>query len=810
MSLYDAYKAATLKTAANLKTIAASPQVVQLSRLSLPEIEAMTQEIARVVPAGNIPGLILSGLARLENRMVAPLDQQRHIALLIRGIRNGLDMAVYSSMFAGPAAVILAYQKLLRLAGKDVDSAFPEGTWQYYLEYALREDSAHHATETIGFQQRLRKKGIALNHADTIAAWVIAAQVMIYSYKHLLENEWRERVYLRLLEQVTTGDQGASGFSSAYQQWEQERPYSRSEHEDYTTYRRAKFDRYLDKLLAQVPAPARAAFQQAVQEATTNSLPAFVRQMHILAALEPDEYHEQRVPYSIGEAQIGVIYRGHYYLIPVVSPNRATLVDAQTVRSHINALMRAAPAATGSQIDLMLANASREAQANLRKKVRNAESLKALAHVPIILNADWRDAHLPLMALRHGQRGVGDHALTLFFTDESTIFDQSHIFFDGNWGATFADIMTNEAFAWGVHLSQSAVTTIPHAAIKPLPPITATPEVHHAAAQAGLSPEAYAESSALRLEPVLDLRRFFRARNEIVSLTVNDLLVLHRSLHNQRYTPSSALIGSLEQLKAEATARSRKRTSATPAQENLVEAYNAVIHLLERTPHTNPALLIPIDASQASPNERVYPTTFRNPMSTLLQEHDATLARLRTFERARNKTAAYKAFHDQRLSYLRMIASFGALLFRYKQIALSGRSTSTASIKLLAHMPKAIQRLLDEIPGQFDLLNEIIKGEEVFSNIGHVPAGSSIRRFMTAKDDNPHKSLAWGIVTDAQDIVHISLRDFRPHVARLWQIGKPELANLITKDFLDSYVDGFNLFVRELRQITVARQDAER
>ena len=792
MSLYDAYKAATLKTAANLKTIAASPQVVQLSRLSLPEIEAMTQEIARVVPAGNIPGLILSGLARLENRFVAPLDQQRHIALLFRGIRNGLDMAVYSSMFAGPAAVILAYQKLLRLAGKDVDAAFPEGTWQYYLEYALREDSAHHTSETTGFQQRLREKRIALNHADTVAAWVIASQVMIYSYRHLLENEWRERVYLRLLEQVTTDSSGESVFSGAYQQWEQERPYSRSDHEDYTSLRRGRFDAFLDKLLAQLPASTRAALQQAVQEATSINLPGYIRQMHILQTLEPGEYHEQRIPYSIGEAQIAVIYKGHYYLIPVVSPNRATLVDAQTIHSHIISLMRSATSASGSEFDLVLVNSTREAQGNLREKIRpeSAESLRALAHVPIIVNADWREANLPLMALRHGQRGIGDQALTLFFTDESTIFDQSHIFFDGNWGVTFADIMTNEAFAWGLHLSQSPATTIPHAAIKPLPPITAPPDIHHVAVQARLSPEAYAESSALRLEPVLDLRRFFRARNEIVSLTVNDLLVLYRSLHNLRYAPSSGLISSLEQLSSEASSSARVRRAASqhdsPSQQMVVEAYNAVIAVLERIKQTNPSLLIPIDASQASPTERVYPTTFRNPLPNLLQEHDATLVTLRAYERARkNQEALYKSFHEQRLRYLRMVASFGAVLFRYKQIALSGHSTSTESIKLLAHMPKAVQRLLDEIPGQFDLLNEIIKGEEVFSNIGHVPAESSIRRFMTAKDDNPHKSLAWGIVTDTQDIVHISLRDFRPHVALLWQIGKSELANQIAQDFLD-------------------------
>jgi hypothetical protein len=398
------------------------------------------------------------------------------------------------------------------------------------------------------------------------------------------------------------------------------------------------------------------------------------------------------------------------------------------------------------------------------------------------------------MAIRQGKRGIGDHPLTLFFTDESTVFDLSHIFFDGVWGAAFAEIMTNEAVAWAFHLSQIPAVTIPHAAVKPLPPITAPPQAYQMAAQARLPHEAYAESVAIRLAPVLDLRRFFRTRNEIVRITVNDLLVLYRSLHNRRYAPSNDLLRRLEALRS----------------ENYVEAYTAVAVALERIPQNNPALLIPIDASQASPQERVFPTTFRNPMPNLLHEHDAALAQLRAYEQAaKHEERLFKAFHQQRVLYLRMIASFGALMYRYKQIALSGQSTSTATIKLLAHMPEAVQRLLDEIPGQFHVLNEIIKGEEVFSNIGRVPVGSSVRRFVTAKDDNQQKTLAWGIVTDDRDVVHVSLRDFRPHVQLLWRIGRHDLANLITQDFLDSYVDGFNLFVRELRQITVARRKTE-
>src|SRR5579859_2564883 len=73
----DAYLQATRLTASDLKTIAAIPKISELSHLTLPEIEALTDQIAQVVPAGNIPGLILNGLVRLEGRQVSPTEQQR-------------------------------------------------------------------------------------------------------------------------------------------------------------------------------------------------------------------------------------------------------------------------------------------------------------------------------------------------------------------------------------------------------------------------------------------------------------------------------------------------------------------------------------------------------------------------------------------------------------------------------------------------------------------------------------------------------------------------------------------------------------
>jgi hypothetical protein len=136
-----------------------------------------------------------------------------------------------------------------------------------------------------------------------------------------------------------------------------------------------------------------------------------------------------------------------------------------------------------------------------------------------------------------------------------------------------------------------------------------------------------------------------------------------------------------------------------------------------------------------------------------------------------------------------------------------GEGASVGTIKLLAHMPTPLQRLLDQIPGRFDILNDIIKGREVFSNVGAVAPSSTLTRFITAKDDNDKKTLAWGVITDAQGVMRISLRDFRPHVGLLVAIGRKDLAVRIAQDYLDTYAHGLNAYVRDLRRITLASRE---
>src|SRR5690242_19206078 len=113
----DLQKATTL-TAKHLRGIAQSQPVRQLSRLSLPEIDSVVDVIAQIIPAGNVPGLILSGLARLPGQHLPPQTVQQHIAALFSGVEQVLDQVTYGAVFAGPAAVIWGYQNLLKLAGK--------------------------------------------------------------------------------------------------------------------------------------------------------------------------------------------------------------------------------------------------------------------------------------------------------------------------------------------------------------------------------------------------------------------------------------------------------------------------------------------------------------------------------------------------------------------------------------------------------------------------------------------------------------------------------------------------------------------
>jgi hypothetical protein len=629
----------------------------------------------------------------------------------------------------------------------------------------------------------------------------MAALHCLHQFNDLLANEWRERGYTTLLYDVTAATPQAERYVHLYRDWRTQCPYARGQDagadEPYPLYRRRKFDDFLAGALQALPPELRRRWETQVRAAEAQDLLAYQQQMSVLAYLEPGAYGETRTPISLSEAQIGVIYQGRYYLIPACAPGTTVPTDVLTVRSQIAGLL-AAPVTTPPADLATLPHVRRAALPGLRSRLSPTliSELQALRRAPILLNSDGRPRTLPLAELRQAERGVGDHALTIFDTGETQVFDQSHIFFDGAWGAVLAEILTNEALAWAVYLHQ-------------LPPVQpGGPRLYTALAlrlpEADLelirqapqiAPEVSAESEGVSLKLILGVRKLFKQRSDLLQLTVNDLLVLYRAIHAVTYRPAPGLTAELRALLKAETTRA---------------AAQFVLDELESARSVNPAILIPIDASQRSPRARLYPMTFEVPLGDLdlLNLHTGTLAALATYEQeSGDRTALYAEFDRLQRTYLATLAGFGAVLSRAKEIALRGESASVGSLKMLAHVPAPLQRLLDRVPGQFDRLNDIIKGREVFSNVGAVAKTSTLTRFITAKDDNDKKTLAWGAITDAKGVMRLTLRDFRPQVSRLAACGQGDLARRLTQGYLDAYVRGLNQFILELRRITLASRE---
>jgi hypothetical protein len=412
---------------------------------------------------------------------------------------------------------------------------------------------------------------------------------------------------------------------------------------------------------------------------------------------------------------------------------------------------------------------------------------------------------------------VGDHALSLLDTGESMVFDQSHIFFDGGWGAALAEIITQEALAWARYLHASgegqsfarmraegvsaarmraegvsASRKSPEALTFTLGPT----ELNFIQSAPRVTPEVGVETDQIKLDAIRRLREEFKQRNEQLKLTINDLLILYRAIHAATYQPKPELVIALKHFAQVKASR--------PAMEAALEAVTTVKRV-------NPALVMPVDAARYNPRDRLYPITFEVPLNDLdlLECHEKVLAALARYEQATgDRAAAYEEFDKLQDNYLERLGAFGLWLNKAKDLASAGESFSINNINLLlGNLPTPLQRLLDKFPEHFDLLNDLIKGREAFSNIGAVVASSSLTRFISAKDDNEKKSLIWGVVTDAKGVMRLSLRDFRPHVGLLIAAGHKDVAVRLAQDYLDSYASGLNQFVRDLRLITRARRE---
>lgn len=840
-------------TLTSMRAVVSPSQLTHFSNRSIAEVEALQQEVSAVVPAGNIVGLIMGGLVRLRDRHLPRHKASADVSALMRGLdllpRHILPRTIYGTLFVGPAAVLSAYQKLLTLTGKDPESAFPDGLWQFYLEFALREDTARHTNETLGFQQALRTHALNLSPSDQLAAWVCTVCQSYFQYDDWLANEWRERVYLNLIEEAAhQAKLNSLSFKKLHQAWAAQRPYHRGpdvkHSENFAAYRRRRFDAFLHSRLSLLPSEARLFVEDNFRQRAETDLPGFQQQMSLLASLNPDQYRENKQPIELWQAHVGVIVNGNYYLLPayhvdqsgqpvlfetqapdspfyalVARPDgrlydpagfllqvdrtgrvyransafpRGYLRPAsfQAIRRQVAALMTQAELAeTSSSLDEQLIAIKRSHQGRARHRLIDPvarREIEALKTAPVLINWDERNGHDPLAYIRRGKRGLGDHALTIFRSSTSMAFDWSHIFVDGVWSTALAEILTGEAISWAVYFN-----TLPTPQASSLPPyhlrLAAQPALNDLPATPSI--EAAAETASIDMNRLRQLRLLLPKRHADLHLTVNDLLVLFRSLFGHAYQPSPALDQKLAEFE-----------SSQPPRAVLKQVKLA----LDKMREANPCLVIPMDATAARPRERLYPTTFRNPFTDLWDHYQQTGSALDRFSLT-GQAADWSVFAEARRLLLAQLYYFGQVIRAYKKVGLEGGSTSTATMKLLAHLPDSLLKLLEEIPQRIDILNEVLKGEEVFSNIGRVVRGSSISRFISAKDDNQNKSMVWAVVTDDSDVMHLALRDFRPHVTALAGLGRRDLAELMVQDFIAAFTAGFNHFVARLIEILSAR-----
>lgn len=803
MNAEQQFAQATQRTAGELRAIAESSAARQLSHLSLPEIDKLSDLVAQVMPAGNVPSMILNGLLRVTGRHQMGDAARRDVNMLLNGVEQVLDTAVYSTLFAGPAAVLWGYRNLLKLAGKSTEDYFPEGAWQFYVEYALREDTARHTLETFAFDTELSRHNIRLSKADRLTAWMMTCIYCLHQYHELLKNEWRERVYTSLLASVARSLPNAANFAGLYRFWEKQRPYARgtdaAPDEIYALYRRRKFDAILEDTLQRLPPAQHREWVTLIQAAKENDLPSYQRQMTILSRLAPDTYNEVRQPIPLKDARIALIWQGCYMLFPVCQPESSLPTDVHTVRAMVNEVLSGSQRISNPLLPLARIRRETWPRLNKRLTVQLRAELDALQNAPIIINGDVRARSLPLAELRQAERGVGSHAMTIFDTGETFVFDLSHIFFDGVWGAALAEILTNEALAWAVYLRR----------LPPAAPTSVKPRqisIQFTSSDLGLiaqaprvTSEISVETNAVNIQAILTLRKLLERRNENIRLTANDLLLLYRAIHAATYRPDGAMLQALK----DALREGGPVGAAARAALDAIEASHA----------TNPAVLIPIDASQRQPRERLYPMNFEVPLKELdlLSLHARTLEALHAYQSTAKgkRDKIYEKFDELQRTYLATLAGFGEVVAKSKQIASSGEDTTVGVLKLVGILPTPVQHMLEKIPQRSDMLNDLIRGREVLSNLGVVAKTSSLIRFITAKDDNEQKSLAWGVITDATGTLHLSLRDFRPHVGLLLEAQRPDLATWITRDYLEAYARGINEYTRELRRITLSSRETQ-
>ncbi len=776
--------------------------------------------------ADTLPGLLRSGLTLLRARRVrarSEAEGRLHLSDLA-------NQALYVALIVIPAYGLELYQRI-RTAITGQPRHFPRGAWQFYLGYGLREDLAHHTVETDGYH---RTRPESATELDDLTAWVMTVIQFVWGYEELMGVVWDEWTMLRLMSHAAdqAGLSDLPEFVRLGRQWEVARPFGAPLNGTYADVRRAAFEAFIRPRRQALPREWQDYLTEQYETLAATRRRGYQKQMSLLARLVPGRFMDDKEPIPLWDARIGLVIGGRYYLLDVAAHDEdgnaviyghggasttLRLIDGEPVdeagerlvlegeqlyrvRDHkwVGYLDMASASRIEWQLqqilaeparevrypematDILLAETPRSQQQMLRALLPapTQAEIAELANAPVIINWDAGKSEDWLAELRRSARGIGDHALTIRRTERTFVFDQSHVFFDGTWSLAMAEVFTNSAVQW----CRRIVTIAPSEAapVRPLQ-LQANDAFRRRAQAIRQVPEVSAETTIWDfISQASRLRKMLIQRG--AQLTVNDLLVITRIFHAAHYTPSPSVQKEIDALKASARTSEERRAVA------------AIARSLRRGRETNPALLIPVDASLLEPHERIFPITFRNLVlaDNLVWVWDSTWDAYQAYRRIEppdtpEGIAALRSFALKRALLIGNLIAFSHVLAANKAVAMRGESLNIAILELLVGLPPSIQRLLNVIPEQFPVLNEIIKGDEVYSNVGRVAQGSSLTRFMSAKDDGDTKELVWGVMSDDQDRLIVTMRDFRPHVRPLVQAGHTELVQRMAQDYVTTY-----------------------
>ncbi|HEC23243.1 MAG TPA: hypothetical protein ENI95_10040, partial [Chloroflexi bacterium] len=387
------------------------------------------------------------------------------------------NQALYVLLIVIPAIILEGYHKVRGwLTG--VPKGHPQGSWQWALHFTLREDPAHHTNETVGYY---RDRPAEATDLDDLTAWVMTVIQFLWSYDDLMGVTWHEWAMLRFVtEAAQLGGLGNHNlFHRLQRQWELARPYNAPLNGTYADVRRAAFNEFITPRLEALPAD----LQEYVFSRYARARPGreqYQAQMSLRARLMPGRYRDTKEPLALWETYIGLIVKGHYYLINVVAhdengdplvygqggmswplrfegrqpvgPSGEELIirqdqvyraddstwvgyldmaPASCVKWQLREVLRDAAhreaLSPDRAVDILLAETPRRAQRRLRKLLppKTQTALESLSRAPILINWDVLNRDRSLAELRRAHRGIGDHALVIMRTESSIIFDQS-------------------------------------------------------------------------------------------------------------------------------------------------------------------------------------------------------------------------------------------------------------------------------------------------------------------------------------------------------------------------------------------------